>query len=185
MRYAFLPKKSPGGRVQIRATLQYGNSKSLFAFKGAALLLDSVLARGAEDLPYQEYTDRLNELGSSIRFWSGIGTLNVLIDCKQDNLDETLSIARQALREPAMRKEEFEIVKRQAIANMVAKEAIPQCMGQYTIWNKLSPYSKEDIRYEETINETLQLYENTSVEQVRALYREQLRGRSRRDFYRR
>jgi zinc protease len=96
------------------------------------------------------------------------------IQAKRDTLPEVLKLLQQVLREPALPANEFDIMKRERLAGLEQMKTEPSMLAPRLLQRQLSSYSKDDVRYVPTIEESIERLKAASYEQVAQLYREYL-----------
>ena len=85
-----------------------------------------------------------------------------------------LEILRQVLREPLLPKEEFEIMKRERVANLEQMKTEPAMLAPRLLQRQLNPYSSDDVRYTPTIEESIERAKAVTYAQVTKLYNDYL-----------
>jgi len=78
------------------------------------------------------------------------------------------------LREPALPADEFDVLKRARTAAIEQSRTEPGAVGPRWLQRELNPYSKEDVRYVPTVEESLERLKSATHAQVEQLYREYL-----------
>jgi zinc protease len=81
-----------------------------------------------------------------------------------------LTLLRQILREPTLPAAEFEILRRQTLAQLEEQLADPQSLAITRLRRTVSPYPKEDVRYVPTLEEDIQRYTAVTLDQIKSLY---------------
>ncbi len=175
-KYAFLPKKTRGGRLNVSGVIHYGGLESLKGKVTAAEGLPSMLTRGTKNLSFQEYQDRLDEIETTLGIGGGPGSLSFSIQTKRERMAEAIDLLRQVLREPALEGEQLDIVRRQQITQIESVLSDPQALAQTAIARKMSPYGKDDVRYQRTLEEEIEALKNVKIEDISSLYNEFLNG---------
>jgi len=107
----------------------------------------------------------------------GDGTLGVVsfsIQAKRDTLPDVLRLLQQVLREPTMPIDKFEVMKRERLAGLERIRTEPAMLAPRLLQRQLCPYSKDDIRYAPTIEESIERLKAARYEQVVQLYRDYL-----------
>jgi zinc protease len=189
IKITLLPKKTRGQEVRLALTLRYGNEENLKGYEAAVDFLPQLMLRGTKHLSYQQLRDELDRLHATLgaggesrggRGRSGppvagaVGVLSFSIQTKRDNLPAVLDILRQVLREPALPVEQFELMKRERLASIEQSRSEPAVLASHLLSRQLAPYSKDDIRYVPTIEESLDRLAATTHDQVLQLYHESL-----------
>src|SRR5205085_8169712 len=132
---ALLPKKTRNEIVELRLTLRYGDLESLKGMNGPAAILGPLMNRGTKQHSYQQLRDELDRLNASLFVGEGgggfrgrrgggggggspLGALSVTVRSPRASLPAVLALMREVLREPALAEDQFEIVKREELANL-------------------------------------------------------------------
>ena len=192
IKVTLLPKKSRGEEVHLTLTLRYGNEENLKDPEAAAGFLGELMMRGTKQLSYQQIRDELDRLTASLGSGGGggrrgggrrggggdaggsLGAVSFSIQAKRDTLPAVLEILRQVLREPLLPAAEFEIMKAERLSGMEQMKTEPAMLAPRLLQRTLSPYPKDDIRYQPTIDESIARLQATTYEQIAQLYREYL-----------
>ena len=192
IKVTLLPKKSRGEEVHLTLTLRYGNEENLKDLEAAAGFLGELMMRGTKQLSYQQIRDELDRLTASLGSGGGggrrgggrrggggdaggsLGAVSFSIQAKRDTLPAVLEILRQVLREPLLPAAEFEIMKAERLSGMEQMKTEPAMLAPRLLQRTLSPYPKDDIRYQPTIDESIARLQATTYEQIAQLYREYL-----------
>jgi zinc protease len=85
-----------------------------------------------------------------------------------------LEILQQVLREPLLPQDEFEIMKRERLAMIERMKTEPAMLAPRLLQRTLNSYSKDDIRYTPTIEESIERAKSVTYGQVTRLYRDHL-----------
>jgi len=192
IKVTLLPKKSRGEEARLTLTLRYGSEDTLRGLEPAAGFLSDLMLRGTKKLSYQQFRDELDRLGATLGGGfggggrrgggrrsgggggGGVGSLSFSVQAKQATMPAVLEILRQVLREPLLPKEEFEIMKRERLANLEQTKSEPATLAPRLLQRQLNPYSSDDIRYTPTIEESIERAKSVTYEQVTTLYRDYL-----------
>jgi zinc protease len=174
IKLALLPKKSRGDAVVLQMTLRYGNADSLRGQATAAEFLGELMERGTRRHTYQQLQDELNRDKITLSLSGDAGELDVSVSCQRSTLSKALALLREVLREPTFPKDEFEVLRRQQIAELRQNSGDPQYLAPTTLQRKLRPYPPDDVRYVPTVEESIVRLEKVTIEGVRRLYEEQL-----------
>jgi zinc protease len=181
-----LPKKTRGEEVRLLLTLRYGNEENLKGMDVAASLLPDLMLRGTKQLSYEELRDKLDQLNAVIGVGGGggrggqrgggggPGEITFSVRAKRDTLPAVLEIFRQVLREPALPEDQFELLKRERIAGLEQQRSEPGALAPRFLQRQLSPYSKDDVRYVPTVEESLERLHNVTYDQVVSLNKDYL-----------
>lgn len=176
IKVALLPKKTRGESVVATIKLHFGNEKSLNPVQTACEFVGPMLSKGTEKYSQQELKDALDKLKATISADSGLGSLNFTIQAKRDTLPEVLDILEEVMRRPTFPQKEFDILKRAALVSLKKALKEPNSLAVNAIQRKLSPYPKTDIRYVHTIEESIELLEKLTRDDIVDLYKKQIGG---------
>jgi zinc protease len=162
IKVTLLPKKSRGEEARLTLTLRYGSEDTLKGLEPAAGFLSDLMLRGTKKLSYQQFRDELDRLGATLGAGfggggrrgggrrgggggGGVGSLSFSVQARHDTMPAVLEILRQVLREPLLPKEEFEIMKRERVANLEQTKTEPATLAPRLLQQVLNPYSNDDI----------------------------------------
>jgi zinc protease len=177
IKVAFFPKKTQGDLVMGQLTLRFGSERSLKDNELAAGFLSGFMLRGGtKHHSYQQVVDELDKLGSGIVLNSGLGWLSCKIVAKKDNLPQVLRLVREILREPAFAESELNLQKRQVKESLEVGRTDPASLARTAMTEKLNPYTKDDIRYTLSLDESIARLNALTADRIRKLYAEQLSG---------
>ena len=178
MKVALLPKKTRGEAVVGSFALHFGNEKSLVGKTTAAGFIGSLMTRGTEKKTRQQIQDELDKLSSHLVFGSSAGSLSGSITTKRSQLSATLasvlSLARECLREPAFPEAELEILKRSQREHLEKSLTDEKALASNFLKRKLNPYPPTDIRYNPTIEESLERLAKVNRADIVKMYQEQI-----------
>lgn len=186
-----LPKKSRGGEVYVTLTLHYGNEENLKGFEAADGFLPSLMLRGTKRMSYQQIRDELDKLQATLSTGGGggrgrgrgrggqsasgsLGSVGFSIQARRDTLPAVVGILRQVLREPTLPADQFEVMKRERLAGIQQLRTDPAALSSRLLQRQLSPYSKGDVRYVPTVEESVEQLQAATYDQVVQLYHEYL-----------
>jgi len=170
VKYVFLPKKTRGEKVFVSGKLHFGSPESLSSKIEASEMMGSLMTKGTETIEYQEFRDKLNELGATLSISSQPGDLSFSIEAKRETLGDVLALLKSALREPKFAEEEFEVRRRQLITQIEAGLSEPNSLAGNMFSRKLSPYEKTDVRYAATLSEEIENIKALSIEDIKGIY---------------
>lgn len=111
---------------------------------GLAMMTAAMMGEGTSKLTTEEFSRKLDMLGSSIRFNSGTMNSSVFVSSLADNVDATLALLKDALFDPRFDEEDFKRIKEQVLEGLKSQKSNPSIMATKA-WNS--------IMYEGTILE--------------------------------
>ncbi|MEM6978877.1 MAG: pitrilysin family protein [Planctomycetota bacterium] len=168
--YALLPKRTRGESVTVQMTVRFGSPDTLVDRLGAAELLGLVMARGTQDLDYQQLRDEYTRLRAEVRVYTFPGLLQATIKTKQSFLPEVMSLVGEVIRRPRLEADELEVIRRQIVTNLEKSLTEPNALAPKRVKQALSPYPPTDVRYVQTIEQEIEMYESVTIQQVRQLH---------------
>jgi zinc protease len=190
-----LTKKNRGETVSLVLTLHYGNEVSLKRQTTAAGMLAGLMMAGTKKHDRQTLREELDALGIRIAPGGGgggrgggrrggrgggggaaAGQLTFSVEAKRSTLPQALKLLGEILREPAFPADEFETSKRRMTSMLSASRTEPGPLAGNKLSRALSPYSKDDVRYVPTSEETLDRVQSVTLEEIRRLYETQVGG---------
>lgn len=173
---AMLPKKTRGGRVVLSGELHFGTADSLKGHVSHNRMLGRLMTRGTQSLSFQEYQDRLNEIETSLNVGGDTGKLTFTLETKEAQLGAALDLLKEVLREPALDGEEMEVLRNEGLTALEGSLSEPQALAVNAMQRIIAPYPKEDVRYQKTIEESIEALKAVEVENVKAFYKQFVGG---------
>jgi zinc protease len=171
---AFLAKKTRGELVHLRLNLHFGNEKSLAGKTTAAVFLGALMRQGTAKYTRKQLLDELDRLGAQLGVSSSAGELQLTLQVKKENLAAALKLVEEVLRRPNFPADELELLKRERLDGLEKGKTDPGALALSALVRTLSPFAKDDVRYEPTIEEAIDRVKAVTVEQVKELYAKQL-----------
>jgi zinc protease len=192
VKVTLMPRKARGEEAHLLLTLRYGNDENLKGFEAAAGFLPELMLRGTKKLSHQQLRDELDRLSATLNAGAGgggrrgggrrggptpgpaLGTLTFSIQAKKQTLPEVIGILGQVLREPLLPREDFDVLKNERLAMLEQMRTEPAMLGPRALQRELNAYTKDDVRYVTTVEESIERAKNVSYDQVKQLYGEYL-----------
>jgi zinc protease len=174
LKVAMLPKKTRGQSVNLILNLRYGNEQNLKGFNEACALLPDLMARATQKLSRQELADALDKHQATLGASGSDGVATFTLRTKREHLPAALDLLRQVLREPALPVDELEILRRQRLSSLEENRTQPTALVSNYLARKLSPYPKDDVRYEPTMDQAIERAKGVTLDQVKTLYADYL-----------
>lgn len=178
VKVALLPKKTRGETVTLQLTLHYGNGESLLGKTSASQFVASLMAKGTKKHTRQQLEDELDKLKAKLSGSGLIGDAKFSIVAKRDTLPRVLALLAEILREPTFPAQEFDVLKRQLRDGLEEGRTDPTALASRAMQQKLNPFPKDNIRYVPSVDESIARLEAVTVDQVKAIYDEQLNGQN-------
>lgn len=171
---ATLNKQTRGEAVNVSMTVRFGDEKSLAGTRVPSELLATLLRRGTTSRTFQQISDELDKIQSTIGISSSPGAIRVNITSDKANLGKAIDLATDMLRNPSFPTQEFETVQKERIAGVEAAKGQPQALAQNAIRRALAPFPKDSPNYVPTIEENLAELKAVALDDVKRLYNEQV-----------
>jgi zinc protease len=169
-------------------TLHYGTPETLKGQMTAAGMLPAQMMAGTKKHDRQALREEMDSLGIRIGAGGGGGggrggrgggaggQLRFSVQAKRDTLPRALGLLREILREPAFPTSDFETAKLRMATSLTGSRTEPGALARNKLNRALSAYTKDDVRYLPTLEESLELAQHVTLEQLRTLYETQIGG---------
>lgn len=169
---ALLPKSTRGDRVYVRMALHSGDLMSVKGWGAAPAMLGSLMHRGTKRLSRTAFQDELTRLKASMSI--GVGATGIAADLSttKDNLEATLRLLIECLREPALAPEEFDQIRRETLQSYDSAASDPQTLGSYRLAALFNAYDKGDPRYAGTLDESRADWTDVTLDRVKRFHAE-------------
>jgi zinc protease len=174
MKVALLQKKTRGEAVVGSFALHFGNEKSLVGKTTAANFIGSLMTKGTEKKTRQEIRDELDKLSSEMVLGSSAGTLHGSIQTKRGQLSSVLALMQECLRQPTFPEDELEILKRSQKEQLEKALTDEKALASNFLKRKLNPFPPTDIRYQPTIQESMERLAKLTRADIVKMYQEQV-----------
>ena len=186
LKVGLLQKKNRGDTVNMTINLRYGNEESLNGNTTAAAMVSSMLMAGTKTKDRQALQARMAELGVRIGGGGGrgrgrrgggggsVGSLGFSISAKRDSLVPAIELLGEILREPAFPSDFFNQMTRRMVSGAKRGLDEPASKAGNMMSRTLSKYPKSDVRYVPTTEESIERVENLLLEDVIAVYENQI-----------
>jgi zinc protease len=163
---AMLPKKTRGGAVFAAVSLRFGDEASLKHMGSTPAMATSMLMRGTRKHTRQQLNDEFDKLKARIRFNNWGSGQNTTIETTRENLPAVFTLLTEVLREPAFDAKELEQLRTEWIAGLEQQRSDPSALAFTAFQKHQKPYAADDIRYVESIDESIALTKAVTREQL-------------------
>jgi zinc protease len=163
-------KKTRGNTVNMNMALRFSNLQTAQGTGLAPAFVGSMLMRGSKFHTREQIADEFARLRSRVSISSDVGTLAVGIETTRQNLIPTLKLVGEILRQPGWNAKEFELERQETLAAAEEMRNDPESLAGNVLNRHLSPYPKDDPRYQETPDELLALAKSVKLEDVQGYY---------------
>ncbi|MDO5103261.1 MAG: pitrilysin family protein [Lautropia sp.] len=151
--YALLPRQVKGDRVHLNLSLQWGNLQNLSGRWREADGISTMLLSGTRDLPRQAFEDKLRALDAQLNVDGNAEGVEMSLSVPAKHLDDALTLAVSALREPVFPEDIFKERQAQVLAGIAAQRQQPDTMVAQALAARQHAYPKEDPRHHRTLDE--------------------------------
>src|SRR5688572_5910778 len=152
---ALLPKKTRGGAVFAAVSLRFGDEASLRNLGNVPAMTTGMLMRGTRKHTRQQLSDEFDKLKARINFNSWGSGQYASIETTRENLPAVLALFAEVLREPAFDPKELEQLRAEWLAGLEQQRTDPSALAFTSFQKHLKPYPRDDIRYVESIDESI------------------------------
>ena len=168
IRLALLPKKTRGAAVHAHLALYWGDEASKMNRGTACSLAGSMLMRGTRKRSRAELRDAFDALKASV----SVGVDGAAIETRRAQLEETLRLVAEVLREPAFPPAEFDELKRAALTGAEARRGDPSALAAERLSRHLNPYPRGHWLYTQTVEERIEALQAVTLEDAKRCYAE-------------
>ncbi len=172
LKLALLPKKTRGEMVNVSLNLRWGTEKAVWGRSDAAEYAGMMLMRGTKKHSRQELKDAFDKLKARVGVDGSATGASVWMEAPRQNLPEVMKLVAEVLREPAFDAKEFALLQEERLAGLESQRSEPGTQGRIAYSRAVSPYPKGHPYYADSLDEALEGVKGTTLEQVRAFYRE-------------
>ncbi len=171
MKLVLFPKQTRGGMVSAVINIRFGDEKSLFGKSTDGELAGSLLMRGTKTRNKQQIQDETDRLKAQINVSGSVTGASANIRSTGANLPDALRLVRDLFRESTFPEPEFEQVRLQQIQGAESGKTDPQTLAATELRRHLNErYPKGDVRYVDTLDESIDELKAAKLEDVRQFY---------------
>jgi zinc protease len=168
IKVALLPKKTRGGTVIAQLSLYWGDEASKADRARACGFADGMMMRGSLKRTRAELRDAFDKLKASV----AVGASGASINTRRAQLDDTLRLVAEVLREPAFPESEFEELRRAALTATEAQRGDPQAIAGERLARHLTPWPRGHWNYVESVDERVADIKRATLAEARRCYAE-------------
>ena len=166
IKVALLPKKTRGGTVVAQLSLYWGDEASKTNRARACDFADGLLMRGTRKHTRAELRDAFDKLNASVS--AGVGGAS--IEVRRAQLDDTLRLLAEVLREPAFPESEFEELRRAALTGAESQRGDPQAVAGERLARHLTPWPRGHWNYVESLDERIADIKSATLAEAKRCY---------------
>lgn len=172
LKLSFINKKTRGEQVTATVALHFGDEKSLMNRTAAGELAGAMLMRGTAKHTRQQLKDEFDKLKAQVTIGGSATGASASIQTTKENLPKVLDLVAEVLKEPAFPENEFENLRQAQLAGMESQKSEPQALAMIELQRKMAPYPKGDVRYVDTIDESIADLKSAKLDDVKAFYKD-------------
>ena len=171
MEYSLITKETRGDAVSANLQLRFGTPESLVGKTITSGITASMLNKGTKSMDRQQIQDKLDALKARVRVSGGMSMVNVRMETTHDNLPAVIDFVGEILNEPSFPKEEFDKLIESQLAGLEEQLSDPQAIASNRISRITEPYPKDDVRYNPTMEEEIEMTKAVKYEEVVDFYK--------------
>lgn len=172
LKYALIPKTTRGSTVVLRLDLDMGDEKNLQGKGLIPSLLANMLARGTETLSHKAFADALSRLKSSMQINGNASGVSITIETVKNSLPEVMQLLHDALRKPALKQEEFDLLVTSNLAQLEESRSEPQSVALDLAYQSLESWPADDPRAYHTTEQQIALLKQAKLDDAKQFWQE-------------
>jgi len=155
LKLALLPKESRGERVQTLIQLKFGDVASLKGQRMGSIATPDLLLSGTPQLTRQQIKDRIDALGGQVGI-SGSGTsVNISLATTRPNIEALTRFVLDVVRQANFPQDQLDEYKGKLLTSIKSSMTEPNAIASRMLSRHDNPWSKDDIRYQPTFEESI------------------------------
>ena len=169
-RLAMLAKENTGDTVSIRAQMRWGTEDSLMHKRYIASFTSAMMSRGTVNKTIKEIADEQTRLrlggGASVGLTGG----SFVVSTVRENLEESIKLVAEIAQKPAFAESEFELIKKNTLANLEASRSEPPTLANVALSKHLNRYPVGHPNYAPSVEENIEGFSKVTLDEVKAFY---------------
>jgi zinc protease len=170
LKLALVPKKTRGGKVNVRLTLRFGSEKDLMNRSDAGSLAGGMLMRGTTKRTREQIQDGFDKLKAQANVFGGPTQVGAFIETTRENLPAVLRLVAEVLRQPSFPTKEFEQLKQVRLASAEFQRGEPTAVAFTAFYRHMNPYPKGHVAYTPTVDESIADLKAVTLDDVKKFY---------------
>ena len=170
LQLALLPKESRGDRVQVAIQLQFGDVDSLKGQRSNTIAVADLLLKGTSTQTRQQITDRIDALGGQVGVSGAGGGLFIQLSTTAKHIDELTSYVLDVVQQANFAQEQLDEYVRKTTTSIKSSMTDPNAIASRMLARHGNTWSKDDIRYTPTFDESLTALAGLTREQLAAYH---------------
>ena len=165
---AMLPRRTRGGLVNGRILLPVGTAAGLVGKFELNDVVAGMLERGTRDRDRTRLKDDFDRLRADVRVMGGVNDTSVRFTTTSDHVVEVVEVLLELLRWPRFDEREFELLKRERLAEIEESSHEPYALAGAALGNHL--YPPDHSRHAMLLNDLLSYVAELPLADVRAFH---------------
>ncbi len=166
IKLALLPKKTRGSNVVVQLTLYWGDEKTKSNRGQSCSLASAMLMRGSQKHSRAQLRDEFDRLRAVV----SVGAEGASLEVRRPQLEETLRLVSEVLRQPAFPPTEFEELRHASVVGTEAQRGEPGTIAAERLSRHLNPYPRDHWLYPESIEERLTELKKVTLDDAKRCY---------------
>ncbi|MCB0687225.1 MAG: insulinase family protein [Saprospiraceae bacterium] len=171
-KYAFIPKQTKGDVVYANMGFRFGDETNLKGKQTIAEIVPALLDKGTSTKSRQQIKDLLDQYKAQMQVYGNAGRNFVQIQTTKDNLEKTMELFFEILKDPSFPELEFESLVQERIAQIEQYKSEPQSKASTAMNRHLNPVASDDISYVPTPDEQVQRLKALTLDDVKDFYQQ-------------
>ncbi len=170
IKYALLQKPAKGDKINATLTLKWGSESKLQNKQMISNLTAQMLKKGTKTRSKMKINDELDRLKATVNFSSSPSSLNINVSTDKKNLQATLILIDDLLRNPSFDTSEFSKILADTRANIESSMNDPQTTASEKLSSLTSNYPKSHPLYEATAKDKLEELSKIKITDLKNFY---------------
>ncbi len=168
--YGFIKKDNRGKTVNISFAMRNGNLDNLMNLGRIPSYTARMLNKGTKTKSRQDIEDKLSALKSSVSYRGSNGRTYAYINSTEENLQETMKLMIDMLKNPIFDATELEKIKAEDLANLEQNKTEPTFLASMKMGQINQRYKKGHPYYSMTLDEQIEAINAVTPEAMKAYY---------------
>jgi zinc protease len=168
IRVALLPKKTRGANVIVSMSLHWGDEASKSNRGTSCSFASSMLMRGTQKRSRADLRDAFDRLKAN----ASVSADSASVETRRENLEASLRLIAEVLRQPAFPESEFEELRRAQISGTEGQRSDPSAIASENLSRHINPYPRGHWLYAYTLEERLEEFKRVTRESAERCYRD-------------
>ena len=163
---ALLPKESRGDRVNTVIQLKFGDVTTLNGQRIQSIATPELLLSGTDTLTRQHISDKIDALGGQVSISGSGTTLNIGLSTTRPNIEPLITFVLGVIEQANFPQDQLDEYKTKLLTSIKSSMTEPNAIASRMLGRHDNPWSKDDIRYQPTFDESIAMVSALSREDV-------------------